>query len=56
MEIDGVGVGFGGETEIGLKPYFRAQLPVSGHPGYYGAFVLDPDDNNVEAVFHGVTA
>lgn len=21
--------------------------------GYYGAFVLDPDGNNVEAVFHG---
>ena len=25
----------------------------SYHPGYYGAFVLDPDGNNVEAVFHG---
>jgi catechol 2,3-dioxygenase-like lactoylglutathione lyase family enzyme len=23
------------------------------HPGYYAAFVLDPDGNNVEAVFHG---
>ena len=23
------------------------------HPGYYGAFVLDPDGNNLEAVFHG---
>ena len=22
------------------------------HAGYYGAFVLDPDDNNVEAVSH----
>jgi catechol 2,3-dioxygenase-like lactoylglutathione lyase family enzyme len=22
------------------------------HPGYYGAFVLDPDGNNIEAVFH----
>jgi catechol 2,3-dioxygenase-like lactoylglutathione lyase family enzyme len=22
------------------------------HPGYYGAFVLDPDANNVEAVCH----
>lgn len=22
------------------------------HAGYYGAFVLDPDGNNVEAVFH----
>jgi catechol 2,3-dioxygenase-like lactoylglutathione lyase family enzyme len=24
------------------------------HPGYYAAFVLDPDGNNIEAVFHGV--
>jgi catechol 2,3-dioxygenase-like lactoylglutathione lyase family enzyme len=23
------------------------------HPGYFGAFVRDPDGNNVEAVFHG---
>jgi len=24
------------------------------HPGYYGAFVLDLDGNNLEAVFHSV--
>jgi catechol 2,3-dioxygenase-like lactoylglutathione lyase family enzyme len=23
------------------------------HPGYYAAFVLDPDGNNIEAVWHG---
>ena len=23
------------------------------HPGYYGAFLIDPDGNNIEAVFHG---
>jgi catechol 2,3-dioxygenase-like lactoylglutathione lyase family enzyme len=23
------------------------------HPGYYGAFLLDPEGNNIEAVFHG---
>lgn len=28
----------------GLRPY---------HPEYYGAFVLDPDGNNIEAVHHG---
>ncbi|GAA5184786.1 VOC family protein [Niveibacterium umoris] len=22
------------------------------HPGYYGAFVIDPEGNNIEAVFH----
>lgn len=30
------------------KPAERAY-----HPGYYAAFVIDPDGNNVEAVFHG---
>lgn len=29
----------------GLRPHY--------HPDYYGAFVLDGDDHNVEAVFHG---
>lgn len=23
------------------------------HPGYYAAFLLDPEGNNIEAVFHG---
>lgn len=26
------------------------------HPGYFGAFVRDPDGNNVEAVWHGAGA
>ncbi len=30
----------------GLRPHY--------HPGYYGAFVLDPDGNNIEAVCHGM--
>lgn len=30
----------------GLRPQY--------HAGYYAAFVLDPDGNNIEAVFHGV--
>jgi len=29
----------------GLRPHY--------HPGYYGAFILDPDGHNIEAVFHG---
>ena len=28
----------------GVRPY---------HPDYYAAFVLDPDGNNIEIVFHG---
>ncbi|WP_295137795.1 VOC family protein [uncultured Reyranella sp.] len=27
--------------------------PRDYHPGYYAAFALDPDGNNVEAVYHG---
>jgi catechol 2,3-dioxygenase-like lactoylglutathione lyase family enzyme len=27
--------------------------PRSYHPGYYAAFLLDPDGNNIEAVHHG---
>ncbi|WGD30734.1 VOC family protein [Ancylobacter sp. WKF20] len=27
--------------------------PRSYHPGYYAAFVLDPEGNNIEAVTHG---
>ncbi|NLS02760.1 VOC family protein [Rhizobium sp. P32RR-XVIII] len=25
------------------------------HPGYYACFLLDPDGNNIEAVYHGPT-
>jgi catechol 2,3-dioxygenase-like lactoylglutathione lyase family enzyme len=31
--------------EPGPRPHY--------HQNYYGAFVLDPDGNNVEAVYHG---
>jgi catechol 2,3-dioxygenase-like lactoylglutathione lyase family enzyme len=31
--------------EPGLRPHY--------HPNYYGAFVLDPDGHDIEAVFHG---
>jgi catechol 2,3-dioxygenase-like lactoylglutathione lyase family enzyme len=47
-----------------VKAFYRAALSAGGrdngapgerayHPGYYAAFVLDPDGNNIEAVFHG---
>jgi catechol 2,3-dioxygenase-like lactoylglutathione lyase family enzyme len=26
------------------------------HPGYYAAYLLDPDGNNIEAVYHGPAA
>jgi catechol 2,3-dioxygenase-like lactoylglutathione lyase family enzyme len=36
--------GFRDNGEPGERPQY--------HRGYYGAFVLDPDGNNIEAVFH----
>lgn len=40
------GLAAGGKDNgpAGERPY---------HPGYYAAFLLDPDGNNIEAVFHG---
>ena len=35
----------------GYRTTARRAAPVY-HPGYYGAFVLDPDGNNVEVVNH----
>jgi len=50
-----------------VEAFHRAALGAGGrdngapgergyHPGYYAAFALDPDGNNIEAVFHGPTA
>jgi catechol 2,3-dioxygenase-like lactoylglutathione lyase family enzyme len=47
-----------------VQSFYRAALANGGrdngqpgereyHPGYYAAFVLDPDGNNIEAVYHG---
>ncbi|MBN7137736.1 glyoxalase [Lysobacter enzymogenes] len=47
-----------------VEAFYRAALANGGrdhgapgerryHPGYYAAFVLDPDGNNIEAVYHG---
>lgn len=47
-----------------VDAFYKAALAAGGtdngapgerpyHPGYYGAFLLDPDGNNIEAVFHG---
>jgi catechol 2,3-dioxygenase-like lactoylglutathione lyase family enzyme len=47
-----------------VERFYRAGLEAGGldhgapgerpyHPGYYAAFLLDPDGNNIEAVHHG---
>ncbi len=40
-------------VELGAESLHEPRLWPEYHPGYYGAFVRDPDGNNVEAVFHG---
>jgi catechol 2,3-dioxygenase-like lactoylglutathione lyase family enzyme len=40
----GLGAGGTDNGAPGERPY---------HPGYYAAFLLDPEGNNIEAVFHG---
>lgn len=40
----GLAAGAGDNGAPGERPY---------HPGYYAAFLIDPDGNNIEAVYHG---
>jgi len=44
MYREGLAAGGRDNGAPGERPY---------HPGYYAAFLLDPDGNNIEAVFHG---
>ncbi|WP_153398105.1 VOC family protein [Ornithinicoccus halotolerans] len=37
---------------LGAESLHEPRLWPEYHPGYFGAFVRDPDGNNVEAVFH----
>ncbi|GAB7141982.1 VOC family protein [Mycobacterium riyadhense] len=38
---------------LGAESLHAPRLWPEYHPGYFGAFVRDPDGNNVEAVWHG---
>jgi catechol 2,3-dioxygenase-like lactoylglutathione lyase family enzyme len=42
-------------TALGAESLHAPRLWPEYHPGYFGAFVRDPDGNNVEAVFHGAS-
>jgi catechol 2,3-dioxygenase-like lactoylglutathione lyase family enzyme len=59
-----VHLAFQAEDQDAVKRFYEAGLKAGGrdngapgersyHPGYYAAFLLDPDGHNVEAVFHG---
>jgi catechol 2,3-dioxygenase-like lactoylglutathione lyase family enzyme len=51
----------------GVRRFYEAAIAAGGtdngrpgerhyHPGYYAAYVFDPDGNNIEAVYHGPAA
>jgi catechol 2,3-dioxygenase-like lactoylglutathione lyase family enzyme len=57
-------VAIGAQTRAQVDAFYKAALAAGGrdngppgvraqyHPNYYGAFVLDPDGHNIEAVCH----
>jgi len=60
----GLHIAFQAEDRDAVERFYAAALAAGGrdngppgersyHPGYYAAFVLDPDGTNVEAVYHG---
>jgi catechol 2,3-dioxygenase-like lactoylglutathione lyase family enzyme len=62
--VSGVHIALGARERDQVDAFHAAGLAAGGtdngapgprpvyHPGYYGAFVLDPDGNNIEAVHH----
>lgn len=62
--MPGVHIAFRADTRKLVDEFYKAALAAGGkdngapgireiyHPNYYGAFVLDPDGHNIEAVCH----
>ena len=62
--VSGAHVAFGVRSTEEVDAFHSSALAAGGtdngapgprptyHPGYYGAFVLDPDSNNIEVVCH----
>lgn len=57
-------IAFGADTRAEVDAFYAAAMAAGGtdngapgirtiyHPNYYGAFVIDPDGHNIEAVCH----
>ena len=57
-------IAFVAETRSQVRAFYQAALTAGGkengapgireiyHPNYFGAFVIDPDGHNIEAVCH----
>ena len=60
----GLHIAFAAQKRAEVDAFYKAAIAAGGidngkpgirddyHPNYYGAFVLDPDGNNIEAVCH----
>jgi catechol 2,3-dioxygenase-like lactoylglutathione lyase family enzyme len=62
----GLHLAFQARDHATVERFYEAALDAGGadngapgerhyHAGYYAAYVLDPDGNNIEAVYHGPT-
>ena len=62
--ISRIHLAFQGRDESMVQRFYEAAMAAGGsdngkpgersyHPGYYAAFVFDPDGNNIEVVTHG---
>ena len=63
--ISPIHVCFTAPDRAAVDAFYKAALEAGGrdngapglraiyHPNYYGAFIIDPDGHNIEAVFHG---
>jgi catechol 2,3-dioxygenase-like lactoylglutathione lyase family enzyme len=62
--VSRVHLAFQASDQAQVTAFYQAALAAGGrdngapgnrayHPEYFAAFVLDPDGNNIEAVFHG---
>ena len=64
----GLHVAFAAADRAAVQAFYEAAIAAGGkdngppglrpnyHPNYYGAFVIDPDGHNIEAVCHGPAA
>jgi len=62
--IPGIHVAFRADSQAMVRAFYEAALKAGGkdngppgirehyHPNYYGAFVIDPEGHNIEAVCH----
>lgn len=65
VRLSSIHLAFQARDESQVRAFYKAAIAGGGidngapgerpyHPGYFAAYVYDPDGNNIEAVFHGL--